>query len=219
MSAFVYLASQSPRRQELLAQMGVPFKPLLPESKNTRSLHAQLLALEALEALKPSESAIQYVQRVTRLKYQAARLRAQSLGSKFDASAPVLCADTTVCLSGRILGKPMDAKEAQEMIGALSGHTHRVYTSVMIGTEHQQQQRLSRSWVTMAPWSASQIKAYVASKEWQGKAGGYAIQGKASGMISSIKGSYSGIMGLPVFEVSQMLRSFGIEVLQNAVSD
>ena len=219
MSAYVYLASQSPRRQELLHQMGVHFKPLLPESKNPRALDAQLLALEALEAPNSEESAVQYVQRVTRLKYQAARLRAHSLGSKFDAMAPVLCADTTVSLSGRILGKPMHAQEAQEMIHALSGHTHRVYTSVMIGTEDRQEQRLSRSWVTMAVWSASQIRAYVASNEWQGKAGGYAIQGKASGMISSIKGSYSGIMGLPVFEVSQMLRSFGLEVLQNAVPD
>jgi septum formation protein len=105
------------------------------------------------------------------------------------------------------------------MICALSGQTHRVYTSVVIGTHERHLQCLSRSWVSMVPWSSAQIRAYVASNEWAGKAGAYAIQGKASSMISSIKGSYSGIMGLPVFEVSQMLRSFGLEVLQTPQLD
>ena len=143
MPAFVYLASQSPRRQELLGQMGVHFKTLLPESNNAKALGEQLHALELLEAMKPAESAVQYVQRVTQLKYQAARLRGQALGTAFVASAPVLCADTTVSLSGRVLGKPKDAQEAQEMIRALSGQTHRVYTSVMIGT-HSRLRRLQR---------------------------------------------------------------------------
>ncbi|MEI6769479.1 MAG: Maf family protein [Betaproteobacteria bacterium] len=219
MPAFVYLASQSPRRQELLGQMGVHFKTLLPESNNAKGLNEQLHALELLEALNPAESAVHYVQRVTQLKYQAARLRGEALGAVFVASAPVLCADTTVSLSGRVLGKPKDAQEAQEMIRALSGQTHRVYTSVVIGTPKRHLQCLSRSWVSMVSWSPSQIRAYVASNEWAGKAGAYAIQGKASSMISSIKGSYSGIMGLPVFEVSQMLRSFGLEVLQTPQLD
>lgn len=216
MSDFLYLASQSPRRQELLAQMGVKFKLLLPDAKTPARLHEELQALEALEAYQAPESAVQYVQRVTQLKYQAARLRAQSLGAKFDERAPILCADTTVCLGQRLMGKPQDAKEAQAMIRALSGQTHRVYTSVIVGNSKKVVQRLSRSWVTMAPWSRSQMASYVDSKEWMGKAGGYAIQGKASSLISSIKGSYSGIMGLPVFEVSEVLRGFGVEVLRTS---
>jgi septum formation protein len=112
------------------------------------------------------------------------------------------------------LGKPQNAKEAQEMIGLLSGKAHRVYTSVIVGRGGLTQQRLSRSRVTMSTWSRSQIKAYVDSKEWMGKAGGYAIQGQASSLISSIEGSYSGIMGLPLFEVSEILRGFGVEPLK-----
>ncbi len=216
MSAFIYLASQSPRRQELLLQMGVGFKLLLPQDKNAKALAAQLLALEALEALRPCESAVQYVQRVTLLKHQAARLRGQALGARFELHRPILCADTTVCLDGQILGKPRDAKEASAMMRALSGQTHRVYTSVVLGDAKRHVQCLSRSWVKMSAWSKSQIRAYVDSDEWRGKAGGYAIQGKAASMIESIRGSYSGIMGLPVFEVSRMLRSFGHEVLQHA---
>ncbi len=215
MSAFIYLASQSPRRQELLLQMGVGFKLLLPQDTRAKVLAAQLLALEALEAQRPSESAVQYVQRVTLLKYQAARLRGQALGARFESNRPILCADTTVCLDGQILGKPRDAKEASAMMSALSGQTHRVYTSVVLGDAKGHVQCLSRSWVTMSAWSKAQIRAYVESEEWRGKAGGYAIQGKASSMIASIRGSYSGIMGLPVFEVSGMLRSFGLEVLQH----
>jgi septum formation protein len=214
LSDFIYLASQSPRRQELLAQIGVRFKLLLPQAKTRAALLHELQALEALEAHQPEESALKYVQRVTRLKYQAAALRAQALGEKFDARAPILCADTTVCLGSTLLGKPQNAKEAQEMIGLLSGKAHRVYTSVIVGRGGLTQQRLSRSRVTMSTWSRSQIKAYVDSKEWMGKAGGYAIQGQASSLISSIEGSYSGIMGLPLFEVSEILRGFGVEPLK-----
>jgi septum formation protein len=195
--------------------MGVGFELLLPHDKNAKALEAQLQALEALEAQRPSESAVQYVQRVTLLKYQAATLRGQALGARFESHRPILCADTTVCLQGQILGKPRDAKEARSMISRLSAQTHRVYTSVVLGDAKRHVQCLSRSWVTMSSWSNSQIRAYVDSDEWRGKAGGYAIQGKASSMIESIRGSYSGIMGLPVFEVSRMLRSFGHEVLQH----
>jgi septum formation protein len=214
LSDFIYLASQSPRRQELLSQIGVRFKLLLPQAKTRAALLQELQALEALEAHQPQESALKYVQRVTRLKYQAALLRAQALGQRFDARAPILCADTTVCLGSTLLGKPQNAKEAQEMIGLLSGKAHRVYTSVIVGRGGLTQQRLSRSRVTMSTWSRSQIKAYIESKEWMGKAGGYAIQGQASSLISSMEGSYSGIMGLPLFEVSEILRSFGVEPLE-----
>lgn len=213
MSDFIYLASQSPRRQELLAQMGLRFKLLLPQGKTPATLERELLALEALEAHQPPESAVQYVQRVTRLKYEAARLRAQALGKRFDARAPILCADTTVCLDKKILGKPQNAKEARAMISALSGRTHRVYTSVVVGSGALVEQRLSRSRVTMSTWTSAQISAYVASKEWMGKAGGYAVQGKASSLIARIEGSYSGIMGLPLFEVCEILRGWGLEAL------
>lgn len=197
--------------------MGVSFKLLLPQAKTHQALQEELSALEALEEHQAPESAVQYVERVTQLKYQAARLRASSWGKRFDERAPILCADTTVCLGRHILGKPRDAKEAKQMMAALSGQTHRVYTSVVLGNGKKVEQRLSRSWVKMAPWTPSQINAYVQSREWEGKAGGYAIQGKASSMISSIQGSYSGIMGLPVFEVCEILRSFGLEALKMGI--
>ena len=99
------------------------------------------------------------------------------------------------------------------MISALSGRTHRVYTSVVVGSGALVEQRLSRSRVTMSTWTSAQISAYVASKEWMGKAGGYAVQGKASSLIARIEGSYSGIMGLPLFEVCEILRGWGLEAL------
>ncbi|MBS0501089.1 MAG: Maf family protein [Ottowia sp.] len=196
---FVYLASQSPRRRELLDQLGVRWRLLLPGDAQ---------AAEALEAVLPGEAPARYVRRVTALKLDAAVQRLQAEGG---AGAPVLCADTTVALGRRILGKPQDAPDAAAMLRALSGQTHRVITAVAVQHGSWRGQAASDSRVRFAPLGEADIAAYIASGEWQGKAGGYAVQGRAAGFIAHISGSYSGIMGLPLFETAQLLRSAGVQ--------
>ena len=194
---FVYLASQSPRRQALLDQIGVAYKVLLPTDAE---------AAEALEAVLPQESALKYVKRVTRLKVLAAleQIQLQSL-----EVAPVLCADTTVVVEGHILGKPANESEATQMLSLLSGKTHQVLTAVAIGHNQDIHLAMSRSRVKFASMTAADIQDYVASQEPMGKAGAYAIQGRASAFISHVSGSYSGIMGLPLYETSQLLKQIG----------
>jgi septum formation protein len=191
---FVYLASQSPRRQALLDQIGVAYKVLLPTDAE---------AAEALEAVLPQESALRYVKRVTRLKVLAAleQIQQQSL-----EAAPVLCADTTVVVDRHILGKPANESEATQMLSLLSGKTHQVLTAVAIGHNREIHLTLSRSRVKFASMTAADFQDYVASQEPMGKAGAYAIQGRASAFISHTSGSYSGIMGLPLYETSQLLK-------------
>jgi septum formation protein len=191
---FVYLASQSPRRQQLLSQMAVPFKVLLPHDTD---------AAEALERVLPGETPLAYVQRVTLLKLQHAKAECTRLAWP---SHPILCADTTVALGSHILGKPQNETEATDMLQRLSGQTHQVFTAIAIANGRQILRALSRSKVRFAPLSAREIEAYVASQEPMGKAGAYGIQGLASGFIRSIQGSYSGIMGLPLFETTRLLR-------------
>lgn len=206
--AFIYLASQSPRRLQLLQQWGVQCELLLPAAGEDA---------EALEVVLPDEAPRSYVQRVTRLKLEAslARLRQRGL-----PPAPVLCADTTVALGRRILGKPATADEARAMLASLSGQRHRVMTAVAVGCLGEQaaeQPRvwsgLSESWVTFAPMTEREVQAYVDSGEPMGKAGAYGIQGLAALWISRISGSHSGIMGLPAFETAQVLRQAGIPIL------
>lgn len=194
---FIYLASQSPRRQALLDQIGVTYKVLLPTDAE---------AAEALEAVLPQESALRYVKRVTRLKVLAAleQIQLQSL-----EAAPVLCADTTVVVDGHILGKPANESEATQMLSLLSGKTHQVLTAVAIGHNQDIHLAMSRSRVKFASMTAADIHDYVASQEPMGKAGAYAIQGRASAFISHTSGSYSGIMGLPLYETSQLLKHIG----------
>jgi len=198
---WLYLASQSPRRRELLAQWGWRAELLLPDTE------AELHALEALEAVQPHEAPARYVQRVTRLKLQAALQRLQRRGWP---PGPVLCADTTVALGREILGKPADAAEAALMLQRLAGQRHRVLTAVALAHQGQIWQGLSRSTVEFAPWSAAEIGRYVASGEPLGKAGAYAIQGRASQWIRRISGSHSGIVGLPAYETAQLLRAAGL---------
>ena len=198
--SFVYLASQSPRRRQLLEQLGVPYEWLLPDASEDA---------EALEVVLPSESPKAYVQRVTLLKLTAALLRMKRRGL---VGAPVLCSDTTVAVGGAILGKPNDPMHAQQMLSTLSGKTHRVLTAVAVGSVRKQRQTLSISNVRFAPMTDQQIKHYVGSGEPMGKAGAYAIQGRAAAHIEHISGSYSGIMGLPMFETAQILRDFGFKV-------
>ena len=200
MSSFIYLASQSPRRRQLLEQMGVRYELLLPdEGEDT----------ESIEAVLGNERPATYVKRVTALKLATALQRRKRRGL---AAAPILCSDTTVARGRSIYGKPMGAVDAKRMLAELSGKTHRVLTAVLVGTERRQMQVLSESRVTFATLTQPQILAYVATGEPIGKAGAYAVQGRAASFISHISGSYSGIMGLPVFETAQLLRSLGFKV-------
>lgn len=193
-ATFVYLASQSPRRRQLLEQIGLPHEPLLPGANEDA---------EALEAVRGGEAPAAYVQRVTRAKLDAARRRLKARGLP---PAPVLCADTTVALRARILGKPADAHEARAMLAALSGRTHRVLSAVAMwtGTRRLEAQSISR--VRFAVLPPQVIDAYVESGEPFGKAGAYAIQSALAGWIEHIDGSYSGIMGLPLAETAALLR-------------
>jgi septum formation protein len=194
---FIYLASQSPRRRQLLEQIGIRHELLLPEAHEDA---------EALELVRPGESPLAYVQRVTEHKLDAALER---LGRRGGPAAPVLCSDTTVALGRCIYGKPEDGRDAQRMLRELSGRTHRVLTAVAVQHGRRRLQALSESRVSFAPLSAAQIKAYVASGEPLGKAGAYAVQGRAAAFIARIAGSYSGIMGLPLFETAALLRRLG----------
>lgn len=196
--AFVYLASQSPRRRELLAQIGVRTELLLPEPDEDA---------EALEVVIPGEAPADYVVRVTAAKLKAAlgRRRRLKLGV-----APVLCADTTVALGRRILGKPADADDAIATLTALSGRSHRVFTAVAASAGRKIVQALSISTVHLAPLRADEIEAYVASGEPVGKAGSYAIQGRMAQWVKRIDGSHSGIIGLPLHETAVLLRQCGV---------
>ena len=200
MNKFIYLASQSPRRSQLLDQLGVRHELLLP--------HADEDA-EALEAVFTNEAPAAYVQRVTQLKLDAALNRLKKRGLP---PAPILCSDTTVALGRIILGKPESPADAVRMLSQLSGKTHRVLSAVAMGTSRKCMQDLCESRVTFAEMSAAQIKAYVASGEPMGKAGAYAVQGRAAAYISHMSGSYSGIMGLPMFQTAQLLSNFGFKV-------
>ena len=201
MPAFVYLASQSPRRSQLLAQIGIRHELLLPDADGAHAEDA-----EALEAVLPGESPTAYVQRVTHLKLDAAVARHARRGL---AAAPILCADTTVARGRTIYGKPLDAMDAARMLAELSGHSHRVLTALALQVGEQRLSALSVSRVTFAPMSAAQIAAYVATGEPLGKAGSYGIQGHAGAHVRHISGSYSGIMGLPLYETAELLRTAG----------
>jgi septum formation protein len=193
----IYLASQSPRRRQLLDQLGVRHELLLPDPGQDSE------DAEALEAVLPGELPAAYVQRVTALKLKASRARLKRRGLP---DAPILCSDTTVALGRRILGKPADADEARAMLSALSGRSHRVLTAVALGVGRRTLSALSISHVRFAPLSPALIDAYIASGEPFGKAGAYAIQSQLAGWIAHIDGSHSAIMGLPLFETAQLLR-------------
>lgn len=197
---FVYLASQSPRRAQLLEQLGVRYRRLVADHDEDT---------EALEAIRGQESPVAYVKRVTRLKLDAATERAERQGL---APAPILCSDTTVALGRSILGKPESPAEASRMLRQLSGATHRVLTAVAVQQGRRRMEALSISRVTFAPMTNAQIKSYVASGEPMGKAGAYAVQGRVAMYISHISGSYSGIMGLPLHETALLLRAAGLKI-------
>lgn len=190
----LYLASQSPRRRQLLAQIGLMPELLLPGPDEDA---------ESLEAVLPGELPAAYVQRVTALKLRSAVARHAQAGLP---PGVILCADTTVALGRRILGKPADAAEAIATLTALSGRTHRVLTAVAVQAGRRRFQALQVSRVRFGVLSAAAIRAYVDGGEPFGKAGAYAIQGAMAGSIEHIDGSHSGIMGLPLYETARLLR-------------
>jgi septum formation protein len=201
MAPFIYLASQSPRRRQLLEQLGVEHELLLPNVAGDIAEDA-----EAIEAERPGEAPRDYVQRVTAGKLDAAVERHARRGL---ADAPILCSDTTVALGMQILGKPVDAADARRILRLLSGAEHEVLTAIALQSGAQRLQAMSVSIVRFASMSEAQIDAYVASGEPMGKAGAYGIQGLAAAHIAEIRGSYSAIMGLPVYETAQLLRQLG----------
>ncbi len=199
-ASFVYLASQSPRRAQLLEQLGVRHELLLATPDEDA---------EALEIAQPGETPTAYVQRVTALKLDAAVARLERMGLP---PAPVLCADTTVAAGRTILGKPENARDAERMLALLSGRTHRVLTAVALQDGKGRHAALSVSRVRFGAVAQSRIAEYVATGEPIGKAGAYAIQGRAAAFVEHISGSHSGIMGLPMFETAQLLRRAGFHL-------
>jgi len=194
MHPFIYLASQSPRRAQLLGQIGVKFELLPPRPDEDA---------EALEGHITGELPTAYVERVTGAKLQAARHRLRASGLP---AAPILCSDTTVALGRRIFGKPIDAADARETLQRLSGKTHRVITAVAVLAGTRTHIATQTSHVSFGAIPTDTIERYIASGEPFGKAGAYAIQSAIAAWVERIDGSYSSIMGLPLFETAHLLR-------------
>jgi septum formation protein len=191
---FIYLASGSPRRRELLQQIGVPFRVV------GAIVDEAVLAGEASEA---------YVARLAAAKAEAGWEHQHVL------RAPVLAADTAVVVDGKILGKPMDRPEGEGMLRQLSGRTHVVLTAIALRTTSGLRSRISRSEVTFRALAADEIRSYWESGEPGDKAGAYAIQGRAAVFIADLRGSFSGVMGLPLFETAELLRDAGVAPWQS----
>jgi len=198
----IYLASKSPRRRELLRQIGVEFSLLMLREQTPRGP-------DVTEAVLPGEAPEHYVARVTREKAECAR---QTLQWRRLPPYPILAADTTVSIDGDILGKPADPAEAAAMLRRLSGRTHQVLTSVCVCHGDDSWQATQISQVSFAALTAAAIDAYCAGTEPYDKAGGYGIQGFAAVFIREISGSHSGIMGLPLFETAQLLTQAGVPI-------
>ncbi|WP_317205028.1 Maf family protein [Janthinobacterium sp.] len=196
----IYLASKSPRRRELLRQIGVDFELLLLRSDGPRGA-------DVTEEVREGEAALDYVARVANEKaaYAWDLVRRRHLRPR-----PVLAADTTVCVDGLILGKPADRAEAAAMLARLSGRTHQVLTSVAVHYTNMAAHLTQVSEVRFGALTPAAIAAYCASSEPYDKAGGYGIQGSAALFVEHIEGSHSGIMGLPLFETAQLLRQAGL---------
>jgi septum formation protein len=199
----IYLASKSPRRRELLRQIGVEFELLLLRDQAPRGP-------EVNEEVRPGEGAEEYVVRVTREKveYAANIMTLRRLPIRL-----ILAADTTVVIDGRILGKPANEAEAMDMLRALSGRTHQVLTSVAVHHDENTNQLTQISDVTFSKLDDDTIRAYCATGEPYDKAGGYGVQGVAAVFIERIAGSYTGIVGLPLHETAQLLNQAGFRTL------
>jgi nucleoside triphosphate pyrophosphatase len=195
----IYLASRSPRRRELLAQLGVPFHLLMFRSRTDAGP-------ELSEDVQPGEAPGDYVMRIAREKALSGWTRMQQ---RRLPAAPVLAADTTVALEGRIFGKPADRGEAEEILAALSAKRHEVFTAIAVKYEQRLETALSASEVLFREISREEIRHYVATGECDDKAGAYGIQGRAAIFVREIRGSHSGIVGLPLFETAQLLAALG----------
>ncbi len=199
----IYLASRSPRRRELLAQIGVGFDLLLLRDDPMRGKDVD-------ESPLPGENPHDYVLRVSHAKAEVGWQRVQQ---RRLPHFPVLAADTAVVLNDRIMGKPANRDEAMEMLLALSGTRHEVLTAVAVANADKIEQKLSASIVQFGKLTDHAVRRYAMTGEPLDKAGAYAIQGHAAAFIEKIEGSYSGVMGLPLYETAELLASFGIEVL------
>lgn len=187
----IYLASRSPRRQELLGQIGVKF---------------EVMAIDVDESVLGNEAPRAYVERLARAKAEAGWNRVER---ERMPRAPVLGADTTVAVDGRILGKPADPREAAAMLASLSGRWHEVLTALALKSGARVENAVSVSEVRFKTLSKDEIEHYVATGEWQDKAGGYGIQGHAARFAAELRGSFSGVVGLPLFETAQLLERIG----------
>ena len=199
----VYLASRSPRRQELLRQLGIEFAELQLREAPGRDP-------DIIESAREGEAPQEYGKRVARLKASVGWHRMTRRGL---APRPVLAADTEVVVDGAVLGKPKDPTDAITMLTALSGRTHEVLTAVAVRWEAKLAQGVSTSQVAFRVIPKDEIERYIATGEPFDKAGAYAIQGKAAVFVRHLEGSYSGVMGLPLYETAEILSRIGYQVL------
>jgi septum formation protein len=198
----IYLASRSPRRRDLLKQIGVPFELLLLREDLRRGADVD-------ETPLPDESAGIYVLRIARAK---AEMAVRQIAYRALPQKPVLAADTTVVFEGEIVGKPDDTDHAARILRALSGREHQVLTAVAVALREQIETQISVSTVWFREIPEGEIRRYCASGEPLDKAGAYAIQGRAGAFVTRIAGSYSGIMGLPLAETVELLQKFSVTV-------
>jgi septum formation protein len=198
----IYLSSKSPRRIELLRQIGVRFEELLVRESGSRRR-------DVIEAPRKDEPALDYVRRIARTK---AAVGWHHMNRRKLPQRPVLAADTEVVVDGAVLGKPADAASATAMLERLSGNTHEVLTAVAVRWHAQIVLAVSTSRVSFRALTRDDIARYVATDEPFDKAGGYAIQGRAAVFIRHLEGSYSGVMGLPLFETAEILAKIGYHV-------
>ncbi len=199
----IYLASKSSRREALLTQLGIEFAPLLMREAAGRDR-------DVVEEVQDGEPPLHYVERIARTK---ALVGAQRMRKRELPPRPVLGADTEVVLDGVVFGKPRDAADATRMLLALSGRTHEVLTAIAVCWNDEINAEISTSSVTFADIARADIDHYVATGESLGKAGAYAVQGRAAAFVRRIDGSYSGVMGLPLYETAALLARIGFPVL------
>ena len=197
----IYLASKSPRRRELLKQIGVQFELLMMREQSPRG--------DVDEAPLADETPTVYVERIVLLK---AAMAVKAMRERRLPLRLILTADTTVTINGEVLGKPLDREHAASMLKRLSGRSHDVLTAIAVASDREINHVVTTSMVTFATLSVEEIKRYVDSGEPMDKAGGYAVQGLAAKFISRLEGSYSGVMGLPLYDTTKLLRQCGLHI-------
>ena len=197
----IYLASKSPRRRELLKQIGVQFELLMMREQSPRG--------DVDEVPLAGEAPLVYVERIVLLK---AAMAMKAMRERRLPPRLILTADTTVTIDGEVLGKPLDRDHAASMLTRLSGRSHEVLTAIAVASDREIKHAVTTSTVSFATLSAEEIKRYVDSGEPMDKAGAYAVQGLAAKFISTLEGSYSGVMGLPLYDTTMLLRQCGLHI-------